>query len=149
MSDADKPEITYWHLWVGEDGMSHQKACTMTQFQKESMGGDADDQWNSNKIKQKTTTMFSVLPVGWVGGWHENPKPQWIVPLSGRWSVEAMDGTKQEFGPGDMSFGGDQGCTKTNGRTGHRSTTVGDEPAVLMLVQYEDMDTPSSPCAFK
>lgn len=149
MSDEKKPEISYWHLWADQDGMSHQKECKMTQFQKESMGGDADEQWNSQKTKQKTTTMFSVLPVGWVGGWHENPKPQWIVPLSGRWSVEAMDGTKQEFGAGDVSFGGDQGCTKTDGRVGHRSTTVGDEPAVLMLVQFEDMDTPSSPCAFK
>ncbi len=56
--------------------------------------------------------MFTVQPVGWVGDWHENPAPQWIVPLSGRWWVEAMDGTRVEMGAGEFSFGEDQGCTK-------------------------------------
>ncbi|MGI9024128.1 MAG: hypothetical protein ACR2GP_00810 [Burkholderiaceae bacterium] len=46
--------------------------------------------------------------VGWVGEWHENPKPQWIVPMSGRWFVESMDGRRAEMGMGDISFGEDQ-----------------------------------------
>ena len=72
--------------------------------------------------------------LGW--GLDENPAPQWIVPLSGRWWVEAMDGTRVEMGPGDVSFGEDQGCIATaDGRRGHRSGTIGDEPAVLMTVQ--------------
>ena len=47
-----------------------------------------------------------------------------------------MDGQRIEFGPGQVSFGEDQHCrTDAEGRTGHRSTTVGDEPARLMIVQ--------------
>jgi hypothetical protein len=42
------------------------------------------------------------------------------------------------MGAGELSFGGDQGCTAdATGHKGHRSGTVGDEPAVLMLVQME------------
>jgi hypothetical protein len=58
--------------------------------------------------------------------------------MSGRWFVETMDGHRVEMGAGELSFGGDQGCTAdATGRKGHRSGTVGDEPAVLMLVQME------------
>ena len=76
--------------------------------------------------------------MGWIGDWHENPKPQWIVPLSGRWFVETMDGMRVEMGPGEFSFGGDQNANEdARGRIGHRSGTVGDAPATLMVVQLE------------
>ncbi len=79
-----------------------------------------------------------VLPVGWVGEWHENPKPQWIIPLSGRWFVETMDGKRVEMGAGEVSFGGDQNTKPdAQGRKGHRSGTVGNQAAVTMLVQLE------------
>ena len=47
-----------------------------------------------------------------------------------------MDGTRVEMGPGELSLGEDQGCIKdAQGRNGHRSGVVGNEPAVLMTVQ--------------
>ena len=77
-----------------------------------------------------------MQPVGWVGDWHENPAPQWIVVLSGRWWIESMDGTRIEQGPGEFSFGEDQGCQADGqGRKGHRSGAIGEEPAVLMTVR--------------
>src|SRR5262249_24373669 len=79
-----------------------------------------------------------VLPVGWVGEWHENPKPQWIIPLSGRWFVETMDGKRVEMGPGELSFGGDQNTKPdAQGRKGHRSGAVGNQPCVTLLIQLE------------
>jgi hypothetical protein len=94
------------------------------------------------------TVMVTVQPVGWEGTWHENPAPQWIIPLSGRWFVEAMDGTRVEMGPGEISFGEDQGCGTIDGRTGHMSGTVGDEPAVLMIVQFDAKRDRTTPCRF-
>jgi hypothetical protein len=94
------------------------------------------------------TTLMTVLPVGWAGTWHENPRPQWIIPLSGRWFVEAMDGSRAEMGPGELAFGGDQDCAEVDGKRGHRSGTVGGEPAVLMVVQFED-GAPPAPCALR
>jgi hypothetical protein len=56
---------------------------------------------NGSASKRHDATVFvTVLPVGWIGDWHENPRPQWIIPLSGRWFVESMDGIRIEIGPG-------------------------------------------------
>jgi hypothetical protein len=128
------PEIPYWHLWTDEQGVSHQTRCTLTAFELKGVGG-ADPQWNDKQERTEATVVYTVQPVGWVGDWHQNPAPQWIVVLSGRWWIESMDGTRIEQGPGEFSFGEDQGCTPRDGRKGHRSGTIGDVPAVLMTVQ--------------
>ncbi|QKP78706.1 cupin domain-containing protein [Methyloligella sp. GL2] len=115
----------------------------------QSMGGKASPQWNDHLLTGEAHLMFCELPVGWTGDWHENPKPQWIVVVSGRWFVETMDGTRAEMGPGDVSFGGDQGCKDPgDGKVGHRSGTVGDEPAKLMLVQLGPKWSGAKPGAF-
>jgi hypothetical protein len=129
------PKIPYWHLWTDEAGISHQALCELENFDFKGVD-DADPQWNNKQKRGEATVVFTVQPVGWVGDWHENPVPQWIIPISGAWWVEAMDGTRREFGPGDLSFGEDQGCRQdAQGRNGHRSGTIGDQPAVLMTVQ--------------
>ena len=135
-SDPDQPPVThYWHLWTDNDRVSHQQRCELTDFQKKQVGG-ADPQWNDQQARSEATVVFTVQPVGWVGEWHENPAPQWIVPLSGHWFVESMDGTRVEMGPGELAFGEDQNCTTDKeGKHGHRSGVVGDKPARLMTVQ--------------
>jgi len=135
--NMDAPAPTYWHVWTDRNGVSHQERRAITEFERQSMGGAAP-QWNAEQKQTPRKTLFSVLPAGWIGDWHENPAPQWIVPLSGRWFVETMDGTRVEMGAGEISFGGDQGCiADAQGHEGHRSGTVGGEPAVLMLVQMD------------
>jgi hypothetical protein len=146
---SEKPVVPYWHLWTGEDGISRQKQCVLTEFELKSIKPPAEPQWQGHKTNGAMTTMVTVLPVGWTGTWHENPKPQWIVPLSGRWFVEAMDGTRAEMGPGEISFGGDQNCRDIEGKRGHRSGTVGAEPAVLMLVQLDETPPARSACQFR
>jgi hypothetical protein len=145
---SDKPIVPYWHLWTDADGISRQMQCALTQFELLTMQKPADPQWQGNKTHGAMAVMVTVQPVGWIGTWHENPKPQWIVPLSGRWFVESMDGTRIELGPGELSFGGDQNCRQVEGRRGHRSGTVGDVPAVLMVVQFIDAPPPA-PCEFR
>lgn len=129
-----RPEVSYWHLYVDEDGVSRQKHCKLTHYEKSAVG-DADPQWNNQQEDVTSTVVFTVQPVGWVGEWHENPKPQWITVLSGRWFIESMDGTRIEQGPGEFSLGEDQGCIGIDGKKGHRSGTLGDEPCRLMCVQ--------------
>ncbi|PZO59980.1 MAG: cupin [Phormidesmis priestleyi] len=134
-----KPTVSYWHVWTDEEGISHQTQCELSDFKQESMGGGADPQWNNRLFNGDTEVLFTVQPVGWVGEWHENPEPQWIVPLSGRWFVETMNGQRVEMGAGEFSFGGDQNTQPNEkGQKGHLSGTVGDEPAVLMVVQLKD-----------
>ncbi|HXF80916.1 MAG TPA: hypothetical protein VN598_18760 [Usitatibacter sp.] len=141
-----RPRIPYWHVWVDANGVSHQKRCHLERFTMKAMPGAAP-QWQDEVQRGVATVNLSVLPVGWVGEWHENPKPQWIVPLSGRWYVVTMDGERVEMGPGEISFGEDQGCRPdARGRRGHLSGTAGDEPAVLMLVQLDEAR--GDPCRF-
>ncbi len=141
----NNPATSYWHLWTDAEGVSHQTRCALTAFELAHVGAAAP-QWNDKQARSEATVVFTVQPVGWVGDWHENPAPQWIVPLSGRWWVEAMDGTRIEMGPGELSLGEDQGCVRDGqGRRGHRSGTLGDEPAHLMTVQLH-IDPVHAPC---
>jgi hypothetical protein len=145
----DKPVVRYWHLWTDHNGISRQAQCAMDHFSLESIQPGIDAQWQSEKTGDAISTMVTVLPVGWLADWHENPKPQWIIPLSGRWFVEAMDGTRVEFGAAELSFGADQNCREADGKKGHRSGTLGGAPAVLMIVQFNIMQAPTFPCAFR
>jgi hypothetical protein len=146
--EDDAPKVGYWHIWTDEDGVSHQRRCELAAFTLKGVG-NAAPQWNDKQDSSEATVVFTVQPVGWIGEWHENPKPQWIVPLSGRWFVESMDGTRVEMGPGEISLGEDQDCREdAQGRKGHRSGTIGDEPAVLMTVQLH-VDHVPKPCHCK
>ncbi len=143
-----RPAVPYWHLWTDEAGTSHQQRCVLTEWTLKGVGGAAP-QWNDQQASSDATVVFTVQPVGWVGDWHENPAPQWIVVLSGRWWIEAMDGTRIEQGPGEFSLGEDQGCKQDGeGRKGHRSGTIGNEPAVLMTVQVH-VPPVHAPCHHK
>jgi hypothetical protein len=147
---GEAPSVPYWHVWTDDDGVTHQTRCQARNFVSKSISLPAAPQWQDEVASGEAVVLISVQPVGWIGEWHENPKPQWIIPLSGRWFVETMDGQRVEMGPGDISFGEDQG-TKPNekGQRGHLSGTVGDEPAVLMIVQLLSPPTRSSPCRFE
>jgi hypothetical protein len=144
-----RPDIPYWHLWTDAGGISRLAQCAMTEFELKSMNAPAEPQWQGTSVTGLMTALVTVQPAGWIGTWHENPKPQWIVPLSGRWFVEAMDGMRVEMGPGEISFGGDQNCREVDGKRGHRSGTIGDVPAVLMVVQFEEASFPRSPCEYR
>lgn len=146
--NADIPFTHYWHLWTDADGVSHQTRCRLTEFQKAQVG-NAAPQWNNEQPRTDATVVFTVQPVGWVGDWHENPAPQWIVPLSGRWWVEAMDGTRVEMGPGELALGEDHHCrTDAQGRKGHRSGTIGDQAAHLITIRLHVAPVQSA-CHFR
>ncbi|MEL6445905.1 MAG: cupin domain-containing protein [Bacteroidota bacterium] len=136
---ADAPVLTYWHVWTDQDGVSRQSQATLEAYEKSSISEGAAPQFNNWLMQSAAQILFTMHPVGWVGEWHENPEPQWIVPLRGRWFVETMDGQRVEMGPGEVSFGADQNTVANeHGHRGHRSGTVGDEPCYLMVVQLKD-----------
>lgn len=146
---SDRPVVHYWHLWRDAQGVSHQTQCALREFELKSMQPPAAPQWQGARTSGAMGVLVTVQPVGWVGDWHENPKPQWIVPLSGRWFVESMDGTRVEMGAGEISFGADQNCRAVAGRRGHLSGTVGDVPAVLMVIQFDEAAPAATPCVFR
>ena len=149
-ADPAAPSVTYWHLWTDKAGVTHQKQCGLKNLAMRQFAPPSPAMWVESLGVSPSAITFLVLPPGFDGGWHRNPKPQWIIPMSGRWFVEAMDGTRVEMGPGELSFGEDQAAKRdTEGREGHRSGTIGAEPAVLMLVQVSDPPKVGEPCRFE
>ena len=148
--DKAPPTVDYWHVWIDSAGVSHQTRCEMKGFVLQSIEPPASPQWLKRLKAEGASIVMSVLPVGWIGTWHENPKPQWIIPLSGRWFVKTSDGKRVEMGPGELSFGEDQNAKPVaGGHRGHVSGTIGQEPAVLMIVQLKELPTIGEPCHFE
>lgn len=128
--------LAYWNVWVDGNGGTHQSRCIVHAFSPLSLGPGTQEIWIDKLPQQPGAVLIAQFPVGWTGQWHENPKPQWVIPLSGHWFVQTTDGHRVEMGPGDASFGGDQGARPdAAGHAGHLSGTLGDQPVTLMFVQ--------------
>ncbi len=144
------PAVTYWHLWADSVGVTHQTQCRFEAFEFKTFAPPSTDLWVKRLAASPQDITLLVLEPGRAGGWHRNPQPQWIVPLSGTWFVESMDGTRVEMGPGGVSFGEDQlSQPDAQGREGHLSGVVGDDPAVLLLIQVSDPPTVDQACRFR
>ena len=127
-------EVPYWHLWVDESGVTRQERRALTASSEADWHG-VGEVLTTGKIADVTEREMLVLPPGTVYEWHENPFPQWIVPLSGQWFVESTDGRRVEMGPGEISFGEDQNSLEIDGKRGHLSGVVGDEPCILLCIR--------------
>lgn len=133
-TDANQPPVLpFLHMWTQLDGTSRIDLSHMTGFGMKSVGGGADPQWIRPFPGEVVAINFAILPVGWTGDWHESPRPQWVIPLRGRWFIETMDGNRVEMGPGDIHFGQDEGTTNEKG---HRSGQIGDEPCLQIMIQF-------------
>lgn len=112
----------------------------------------AGPQWQDPMAPQMATIMMTVQPAHWNGTWHPDPRPQWIIPLQGRWYVRAMDGTRVEMGPGDILFGEDQAVRPmANGpfaAKGHDAGNIGDGPVTLMVIQSDAAPVTNRPCRY-
>ena len=142
-----QPALPYWHVRTDENGASCQDRCELSGFKYDDFSLGTAPMWVDRMDVPAKSVVIIQLPSGWVGEWHENPEPQWIVPLAGRWFVETMDGKRVEMGPGEISFGNDQNTkADAKGRRGHLSGTVGDQPCTLMLVQMDRNAANTPPC---
>ncbi len=139
MDASPHPRVPYWKVWRDAEGISHQHQAWLDSFALAHLAAGMESIWRTPAQGGTTGTLWLHVVPGVIYDWHENPAPQWIVTLSGRWFVETMDGHRVEMGPGELSFGGDQGCRCIEGRQGHCSGAVGSEPAVLMLIQVEQI----------
>ena len=130
--------LSYWHLWRDDDGISRQTYCKLTGFEFINLGPRNTPLFN-RVIDDNLTATAVILPVGWKASWHENPAPKLIYVLKGSWAITSMDGQRVVVGPGEFSFGGDQNCTTdAEGRNGHISEQLGDEPCIQLAIQPKD-----------
>ena len=130
-----QPGFHVWYVWRDHQGVSHQKKEWLDDFKLTTFIQGMASVWQSGPREDARNIVFLTLMPGQEYDWHENPVPQWIVPIVGRWFVTTMDGMRVEMGPGEISFGADQNCRLIDSRQGHLSGAVGSEPAVIMLIQ--------------
>lgn len=74
---------------------------------------------------------YMTAPPGWYGDWHPAPAKQICIYISGFVEAQVSDGEVRTFGPGSVTL-----LEDTSG-TGHRSRIVGEEDAILAVVQLE------------
>ncbi|MGI4746633.1 MAG: cupin domain-containing protein [Janthinobacterium lividum] len=147
---AVTPEIPYWDNWTDSAGISHLTLCRLHRFSLESVAKPATPEWRDRQEAGARTILAHVEPPGWVSGWHENPAVQWIMPISGTWSVQAMDGSQATVGPGEIVVGEDQHTkADTAGHKGHLARNPGAVPVSLMIVQMMDLPQTGKPCRFE
>lgn len=125
-------------MWTRPDGLSSIGTAQLGHFVRGSVGGQASPLWMREFPGEVEAVFFNVMPVGWTGEWHESPRAQWVVPLSGRWFIETQDGTRVEMGPGEIHWGQDLDTRAVDGNVGHRSGQVGGEPCVQLMVQFSE-----------
>ena len=148
--DRAAPVTHYWHNWTDGKGVSHLTRCELSNFVLQSMSPPAAPEWANRQAPGTAAVITVVQPPGWKGVWHQESKVYWIVTLTGKWFVEAMDGTRVELGPGDVSLGEDQNTVPdAQGRKGHRSGNIGDEAVTLMVIELDVTPTVDQPCRFR
>lgn len=139
LATADPPVLRYGVLYADPQGRSHVQYCDLKNFAFKSYAPPAPPQYVGTPPGDVASIAYAVLPVGYVGPWHAAPGPQWVITLSGRWSVEATDGTVMKQGPGEIQFNADSGSTPQgpDGRAGHLTRQVGDVPTVQLIVSVK------------
>ncbi|GAN54519.1 hypothetical protein Tasa_022_018 [Tanticharoenia sakaeratensis NBRC 103193] len=141
------PRVAYWDNWTDAQGVSHLTKCNLTSFQLKLVVPQADKEWLGRPMHGAATVVTNVQPAHWKGGWHQNPRIQWIVPTSGTLFMQAMDGTRVELNPGDALLGEDLDTRRDKaGHVGHLSGNVGDGPVTLLITQFDDARASHKPC---
>jgi hypothetical protein len=135
---TDQPGVKFLTLLTDTDGKSTLGEDRLTGFVERSLGGKAAPLWMKVFQGDLDKVVFTILPAGWTGEWHESPGPQWVVALSGRWFIETQDGKRIEMNAGEIHWGADQGTATIGGNTGHRSGALGDDDCVLLMVRFKE-----------
>ncbi|MCX8956049.1 cupin domain-containing protein [Erwinia psidii] len=134
-----QPEVKYATVWADEQGATHIGRCRMEGLEYKSYAPPSAPQWIGISPDEVESTAWAVLPPGYVGNWHHAPGPQWVITLSGKWSVETTDGSTLVQGPGEIQFNADSTsrARPNDPRIGHVTRTVGNEPNVQLVIKLK------------
>lgn len=111
-------------IYTGADGESHFED-TSVQFTETSHFG------RISKMVPARGVLFREVDGNYDLDFHNAPRRQYVVNLTGRVEIEVGDGTKRILGPGDILLAED-----TTGR-GHISRNVGGEPRQCLFIPLE------------
>ena len=108
-------------IYTGPDGESHAEETDMV------MKGTV-----SEMIKA-TGVQFSRRPPSTSDGqWHNGPRRQYVITLSGKAEIEVSDGTKVAIGPGHINL-----IEDTTGK-GHITRNLGPDDRIVVTIPLAD-----------
>lgn len=144
-----QPPVKFATLWADATGATHISHCRFEGLQFKSYAPPSAPQWIGVSPDEVESIAYAVLPPGYVGSWHHAPGPQWVITLSGKWSVETTDGTTLVQGPGEVQFNADTSShpRQDDNRVGHVSRTIGDQPNVQLIIKLKPGHRTTGSCA--
>lgn len=107
-------------LYTGEDGQSHIEELDLTSHP------------NLRDPAATASISFRESPSGRFVDWHNAPRRQYVITVSGEVEIGLGDGTVHRFGPGHVTLAED-----LTGQ-GHTTKSVGDEPRISATIPLSD-----------
>jgi len=111
-------------LYSGNDGESHFEDVEIALPEAGAAG-------LLSALSPATGIIFRETDPGYDYDWHNAPRRQYVINLSGGVEIEIGDGTRRRLNAGDVLLAED-----TTGR-GHRSRAIGDQPRRSILVTLD------------
>lgn len=144
-----QPPVKFATVWADDEGATHIGYCRFEGLEFRSYAPPAAPQWIGISPDKVESIAYAVLPPGYIGNWHPAPGPQWVITLSGKWSVETTDGSVLVQGPGEVQFSADSNSRprRDDKRAGHVSRTVGSEPNVQLIIRLKPGVRTTGTCA--
>lgn len=144
--EKSQPEnFAYTHLWVSSDGETHVKEGKLSNFDLKQYAASTPPQF-VKPTQPPTKTVFSELSVGNEQDWHCCPQVQYVICLSGKWYIETSDGSRREFGPGEILFQDNIEGSPASKKPQHKSGVVGDSVNQQLILQVERKAEVDNPC---
>ena len=116
---------TILRVYTGDDGLSHFEEVTLALKPFHDTEGAYGE---STPLEATTGITFRVSPAGYFLGWHNAPRRQYVITMSGMIEIEASDGTVKRLGPGGILLAED-----LTGK-GHTSRVVSEETRFYVVI---------------
>lgn len=112
-------------IYSGDDGRSHFEDVTVELVERGSLGGTISSLWRGSGV------LFREVGGDYSLDFHNAPRRQLVVNLSGWVEIEVGDGTSRRFGPGSVLLAED-----TTGQ-GHISRAIDGQPRTCLFVPLD------------
>jgi len=113
-----------FRLYSGSDGQSHLEEIALSfspgQFAEQS------------PMQPAAGISFSRMTPGMFVDWHNAPRRQYVITLTGGVEIGLGDGSRHQFGPGEGILAED-----LTGQ-GHTTRAIGKEPRTMIIVPLAD-----------
>ncbi len=112
--------MSIMRLYTGDDGQTHIEELSLA------------DHPELADLQSAKGISFRESPVGRFSDWHNAPRRQYVITLSGGVEIGLGDGSVHRFGPGHVTLAED-----LTGK-GHTTRSVGDEPRISATIPLDD-----------